>query len=220
MHRMEGDRWQEVVDGTASLKDRDIGVLIIDPISATYAGKVKDENSNSDIYEHLNDIRETFSRVGITVIYAHHHTKSGPSGDTVNSGSGAGAFARVGTAFMDMEELVGDLRVRFKSRSFKQLTTIAVRPIEVIDDEGEPCAIAFEWEALKSTEDRIRDDITAYLSEHGETKKTQITVDVKGNKQTVAKVMDDMAEAGLLDLKQLQGRGNPTVVSLPPSVAS
>ena len=220
IHRMEGDRWQEVVDCTAVLQDHDIGVLIIDPISATYSGKVKDENSNSDIYEHLNEIRETFSKMGITIIYAHHHTKSGASGNAVNSGSGAGAFARVGTAFVDMEESVGGLHLRFKSRTYKQLDAISVKPVDVIDEEGEPCAIAFDWEPIQTPRERIWNEVLSYTKENPWSKKTQITTHVTGNKNTVSEVLDDMVSDGALVKKQVQERGNPIVFSHPSAVAN
>lgn len=214
IHRMEGVRWSDVIDGAASLRDRGIEVLIIDPISATYAGKVRDENSNSDIYEHLNDIRQTFSQIGITIIYAHHHTKSGPSGDAVNSGSGAGAFARVGTAFVDMEQVVGEIHLRFKSRSFKQLQTISVKPRDVEDEEGESCAIAFDWEPLKTTKERITAEIKSIIAKNPECNKTQIVSEVRGNKQLVNKVLNDMVAEGELKMTTLSRRGSPNVFSL------
>ena len=196
-----GTPFKEVVEVADKLSDMGFGILIIDPISAILEGRVKDENSNMQVYSAMTAIRDVFWQHGITIIYAHHHNKQGTARDIVNSGSGAGSFGRVGTAFIDIElNRKSGLIARFKSRSFRELDTVSVNEVQIHDDHGGCAGKCFEWEPLTQvTENVLRDRIIEYLKQNPGANKTVIQKEVTGNKDDIGAELNSMIDSGMVE---------------------
>ena len=208
-------KWHEIMSEAPEVAAAGYKVLVIDPISSTYDcgdGQSVDENSNDGIYKHLMKIREAFSEHGVAVMYAHHHTKSDNHGDAVNAGSGAGAFGRVATAFIDMGSENDSIKCKFKSRAFKQLNHIYVKPLSILDEEDEPSGVWFEQMERTPIEDMIRDRILDYLKDNPESSKTKLCNEVTGKDARVREVVDDLVQSGVV-IESRQGKS--LIISLP-----
>jgi RecA-family ATPase len=72
----------------------DVDVIIIDPIYQFY-DEAWDENSNSDVAKLGRILREIAEFTGISILFAHHHTKGSQDGKRdIEKASGGGAFGR------------------------------------------------------------------------------------------------------------------------------
>ena len=132
-------------------KNRDFGVIILDPIYKIITG---DENSATDMAEFTNFIDVICAKTGCAVVYAHHHSKGAQgSKKSMDRGSGSGVFARDADAILDMTDLelsseiknmypndtLRAYRVESTLREFKDIVPVNIwyrYPIHVVDEEG------------------------------------------------------------------------------------
>lgn len=78
-------------------------VVIVDPIYKTLTG---DENSATDMSRFTSYLDEVCNKAGVSVIYAHHHSKGAQGGKSAaDRSSGSGVFARDPDAIVDMIEI-------------------------------------------------------------------------------------------------------------------
>lgn len=97
--------------------------VIIDPIYKLQGG---DENNAGDIGKFTNELDKIATKMGASVIYAHHHTKGAQGAKkAIDRAAGSGVFARDADAMVDvleLEEIVHPdkraFKVEFTTREF------------------------------------------------------------------------------------------------------
>jgi len=87
-------------------EDRGYSMIIVDPIYKVLTG---DENSAQEMAYFCNQFDKIAVNLGVTVVYAHHHSK-GAQGQksSRDRSSGSGVFSRDPDAIIDMIELIID----------------------------------------------------------------------------------------------------------------
>ena len=85
-----------------TLQTKDYVAVILDPI---YKLGIGDENAADQVAQFCNSI-DKIANAGVSVIYAHHHSKGDQGGkSSMDRASGSGVFARDADAILDMIEL-------------------------------------------------------------------------------------------------------------------
>jgi hypothetical protein len=126
------------------IREQHFEVVIIDPVYKFLLGK--EENSNGVVANVLEDLTEFCGELGVSLIYVHHHSKGNQAGkDSLDRGSGAGAWARDPDALLDLTEHEDSTKeekifcAELTVREFPPVEKFVVRwkfPLLVRDEEG------------------------------------------------------------------------------------
>jgi hypothetical protein len=85
------------------IREQGFEVVIIDPVYKFLLGK--DENSTGLVGDVLEDLTAFCMEAGVAIIYVHHHSKGNQAGkESLDRGSGAGAWSRDPDAVLDLTE--------------------------------------------------------------------------------------------------------------------
>jgi RecA-family ATPase len=89
------------------IKNENYGMLILDPIYKLYGNR--DENSNGDIADLMNEITDVAESMNVTIVMSMHTTKGCQRGKPViERAAGAGSFGRDPDAALTIEETLDE----------------------------------------------------------------------------------------------------------------